>query len=113
MSRLNINDARSEALFASSLQRSDDPTAAQVLDAIGKAMRTLGTRGCAERMAQAFGDHPDAAVIRMRWARQIVADVFAPSAAWHGRPDVSTVAQIRLVPLGGFAHVSVLAGHAA
>jgi hypothetical protein len=27
--------------------------------------------GCAGRMAQEFGDHPDAAPSRMRWARQL------------------------------------------
>ena len=35
-----------------------------------------GGSGCAARVAQAFGDHPEAAVTRMRWARATVADVF-------------------------------------
>jgi hypothetical protein len=82
MSRLNINDVRSEALFASTLQRSDGCTAAQVRDAITAAIRQFGSRGCADRMAQEFGDHPGTAVARMRWARDRVAEVFeAPVAA--------------------------------
>jgi hypothetical protein len=84
MSRLNINDVRSEALFASPLQRSDGCTAAQVRDAITAAIRQFGNRGCAARMAQEFGDHPGTAVARMRWARDRVAEVFeAPDAAGH------------------------------
>jgi hypothetical protein len=76
MSRLNLNDVRSEALFVSALQPSDGPTAAQVRSAVVQAVRTLGTRGCAGRVAQEFGDTPQAAVTRMRWARQVVAEVF-------------------------------------
>ena len=32
-----------------------------------------GGSGCAARVAQAFGEHPEAAVTRMRWARTMVA----------------------------------------
>jgi hypothetical protein len=81
MSRLNINDVRSEALFVSALQRCDEPTAAQVRAAITRAVRRHGSRGCAAVMAQEFGDAPDAAVARMCWARRIVDEVFAAGAA--------------------------------
>jgi len=73
MTRLNINDARCEALFASWLQRSDSPTAERVAEAISRAVRQFGTRGCAGQMAQEFGDHPEAAADRMRWVRQLAA----------------------------------------
>jgi hypothetical protein len=76
---LNLNDVRSEALFASALQPSDKPTAAQVRAAITATVRRLGTQGCAARMAQEFGDEPQAAVNRMRWARQVIAESFAMS----------------------------------
>jgi hypothetical protein len=36
-------------------------------------VRRFGPRGCTELMAQEFGDHPDAAARRMRWARQLAA----------------------------------------
>jgi hypothetical protein len=75
-SRLEINQVRAEVLFASTLQRSENPTAAQVRAGIASAVRQFGSRGCATRMAQAFGDAPEAAVVRMRWARQAVAAVF-------------------------------------
>jgi hypothetical protein len=64
---------RPEALFASALQPSDAPSAEAIAGAITSAMRQLGPRGCAARMAQEFGDHPDTATARMRWARQLAA----------------------------------------
>jgi hypothetical protein len=39
-------------------------------------------------MAQEFGDHPETAVARMRWARQIVAKTF--EAARPGSPTSAT-----------------------
>jgi hypothetical protein len=80
MTRLNVNDARCEALFASGLQPSDDPTGAEVAEVISRTVRQLGIRGCAGRMAQEFGDHPEAAVDRMRWARRLVGEACAASA---------------------------------
>jgi hypothetical protein len=74
MAGLNVNDARCEALFASGLQRSDAPTAEAVAHAISRTVRELGTRGCASQMAQEFGDHPEAALDRMRWIRQLVGE---------------------------------------
>jgi hypothetical protein len=64
--------ARHEALFVSALQPSDAPTADAIARAIGWARLRFGARGCADRMAQEFGDHPDAASERMRWVRQLV-----------------------------------------
>ena len=65
------------ALFASTLQRSDAPSAGQARAAAAAALRAYGRRGCAEREAQEFGDHPEAAVARMRWARGVAGEVFA------------------------------------
>jgi hypothetical protein len=62
---------RCEALFASALQPSDSQTAGTVAEAIGCTVRRFGIRGCAGRMAQEFGDHPDAAASRVRWVRQL------------------------------------------
>ena len=71
VTRLNVSDARCVALFASGLQPSDAPTAETVTQAINRAIRRLRVRGCVAQMAQEFGDHPDAAATRMRWARQL------------------------------------------
>jgi len=77
MTRLNVNDARCEALFVSGLQRSDAPDAAGLAEFIRAAVREYGIRGCAGRMAEEFGEHPEAAAARMRWIRQLVAEVSA------------------------------------
>jgi hypothetical protein len=61
------------ALFSSGLQPSDAPTADMVATAISRAVQQFGLGGCAGRMAQEFGDHPDAAARRMRWVRQLIA----------------------------------------
>ena len=69
---LTISTARADALFASPLQRSDEPSPAQVHQAIAAALAAFGIQGCAARVAQAYGDHPETAVPRMRWARATV-----------------------------------------
>jgi hypothetical protein len=69
--------AWADALFVSALQRSDNPSAGQVRKAIAAAVRAHGGRGCAERVAQEFGDHPETAVARMRWARAAAGEMFA------------------------------------
>lgn len=70
-----------EALFASTLQRSDAPTPSEVSAAIRTSLRRhRGSRGCAAFCAREYGDHPDTAVARMRWA---IALVTAPSYSAH------------------------------
>ena len=81
-----------DALFVSVVQRSDEPSGDQVRKAIAAAMRAYGDRGCAERVAQEFGDHPETAVPRMRWARAAVGEAFgwsepAPDGT-RGRPEL-------------------------
>ena len=66
---LTISTARADALFASPLQRSDQPTVAEIHQAIAAALAAFGIRGCAARVAQAYGEHPETAAPRMRWAR--------------------------------------------
>ena len=72
------------ALFVSTLQRSDEPSATQVRRAAAAAVRSFGVPGCAAEVARAFGDHPDTAVPRMRWALAAVAEAFGGGGG--GRP---------------------------
>ena len=65
-----------DALFASVLQRSDESSTDQVRAAIAAAVRAYGSGGCLQRVAQEFGDHPEVAVARMRWARAVADEVF-------------------------------------
>jgi hypothetical protein len=70
-----------DALFASVLQRSDNPSAGQVRKAIAAAVRAYGRLGCVQRVAQEFGDHPEAAADRMRWARTVAGELSASPSA--------------------------------
>jgi hypothetical protein len=70
-----------DALFVSVLPRSENPSAGQVRKAIAAAVRAYGGLGCIQRVAQEFGDHPEAAVDRMRWARAVADELFASSPA--------------------------------
>ena len=86
MYRPSTSAVWADALFASMLQRSDGPSAGQVRKAVAAAMRAYGGRGCAERVAQEFGDHPETAIARMCWARGVVGEVFAaPGSEQDGR----------------------------
>jgi hypothetical protein len=84
MTRLNVKDARCVALFASELQRSDTPAPGELPEVLSRTVRRFGTAGCASRMAQEFGDHPQAAVSRMRWIRQLISEPPAPAAPRTG-----------------------------
>ena len=89
MNRRGVSAARCDALFVSPLQPSQEPGAQQVRQAVTAAARRFGERGCAGRVAQEFGEHPETAAARMRWARQAIAQVFAPTGSpgpGEGRP---------------------------
>ena len=77
MPRVNLHTMRCEALFASSLRRTDQPSPEKVREAIENSLRVLGARGCAAWVAQAYGDFPEAAVTRMHWVQNLVAEAFA------------------------------------
>jgi hypothetical protein len=59
---------RAEALFASSIQSSDQPTGVEVRGAVATTLRKFGIRGCAAAVAGEYGEHPDTACARMTWA---------------------------------------------
>ena len=86
MTGLNLTDAQCAALFASGLQQSDAPTGDAVAEAVQRTVRQFGIRGCEGRMAQEFGDHPEAAMDRMRWVRQLVGElpISSPAVACYG-----------------------------
>jgi hypothetical protein len=83
----SICDLPADALFASALQPSDALSVSQIRQAIAVALDAYGGAGCAGRVAQEFGDHPETAANRMHWAR-------ASAAALHRQPAPT----IRRVP---------------
>jgi hypothetical protein len=64
---------RAQALFVSHLQPSQQPRADQVAAAIEDSLRRLGPAGCAAAAAAEYGEHPDTAASRMRWALAVSA----------------------------------------
>ena len=77
MAYLSIGAVSADAVFVSALRRCDEPTEGQVRQAVAAAVRAFGCAGCAGRVAQEFGDHPETAVIRMRWACGVAREAFA------------------------------------
>jgi hypothetical protein len=76
-----ITVARAEALFISSVPTGATLTGTEVHAAVAAAVRAHGgVRQCAAEMAAAFGERPDVAVRRMRWALAIVAGAGAVTA---------------------------------
>ncbi len=68
--------ARAEALFVSPLQTGAVVTRAQADAAIRRAVATYHVRGCAVAVAGEYGEHPELAVPRMRWAADTVATLY-------------------------------------
>ena len=71
------HDVHSEALFVSHVQRSQQPTPELIRAAVSATVDRLGETGCAALVAQEFGEHPDCALGRMRWARHAARDAFS------------------------------------
>ncbi len=71
MTASEISDSQLEALFASTLQQSQPVSAEVAKAAMSRTVELLGPDGCACRMAQEFGDHPEEARDRMRWIRSL------------------------------------------
>ena len=72
MTVLDSADVRTEALFVSDLQSSQHPTPEVIRAVVTATVDRLGEGGCAALVAQEFGEHPDCALGRMRWARRAV-----------------------------------------
>lgn len=75
---LNLPAARAEALFCAPVPASP-LTRAECTAAIQAAVRTHHghVAECAADMAYAFGECPEVAAARMRWARETVAELYA------------------------------------
>ncbi|MFC7484451.1 hypothetical protein ACFQX7_36655 [Luedemannella flava] len=76
-----LTSAYAEALFNSELPTGSTPTRAEAATAIRRAIAEFGgVRACASVMASEYGDHPETAIRRMRWALA-VAESHVPTPA--------------------------------
>src|SRR5690349_13673210 len=95
MSGRMLECARAEALFVSSVQRSDQYSAAVVQEAIRHTVRRHGIRGCAELVAHEYGEHPEVAARRMLWALDAVRGAYTASLADKPRRIMATPRELR------------------
>ena len=85
--RTQLLAARAAALFASELPTGSRPSGSAIDAAVAASVRGFGgTRGCVAMMATAYGDCPETAAPRMRWALAMVAGTR------HREPDRHLVA---------------------
>jgi hypothetical protein len=74
---MKLDTARAEALFASSAGTGATLTRGEIDRLIADAVRDRGgVRGCVAVLATRYGDGPETAVPRMRWALRIVRDTY-------------------------------------
>jgi len=69
-----------EAVFASDLQPSQPVSTARAWAAVTAAVARHGAQGCVEILAREFGERPETAAPRMRFAREL-ADVLTAATA--------------------------------
>lgn len=76
-----FDTVRAEALFASALQASQEPSAVQVRSAVTSTLRRFGVKGCAARVAGEFGEYPETSAARMNWALNMIGSAYQELAA--------------------------------
>ena len=91
----SVRALQADALFASPLQRSDQVSVSTIRQAVALALDAYGDTGCAGQVAQEFGDHPETAAARMRWARAAAAALDQPSLTAHPRTPAPAGARPR------------------
>ena len=69
------------ALFVSDLSNQCCPSAAAAAAAVRNAIAAYGgVQGCIAEVAAAYGEHPEIAAPRMRWACQTIDAIYSPDA---------------------------------
>jgi len=80
MTRSILDIARTRALALSTVSAHQPLDRAATEEVIRRTMRSHGgVRGCAAAIAQQYGEHPELAAPRMRWASQRVAALYQPA----------------------------------
>jgi hypothetical protein len=79
-----ITAARAAALFVSDISAKARPTRVEAEEAIRRAIRLHGgSRGCVADMAARYGDYPELAAARMKWARGVAESMRHPAVVSH------------------------------
>jgi hypothetical protein len=73
--------ARAQALAVSAISAAEGLDRASVDAAVRATVRALGgVDGCVAALAREFGERPETAPLRMRWAKQAVSSLYATPA---------------------------------
>jgi hypothetical protein len=102
MSQNILDLARTRALAVSLAPAAQPLDRAAADAAIRLAMRIHGgSRGCTAALAQQYGDRPELAAPRVRWARQRIAALYpAGTAQAADSPTATTAASLTVFPAG-------------
>ena len=76
----SIQTLQADALFASTLQLSDDLSIIHIRRAIAMTVDHTAPQDAPDRSPREFGDHPETAPMRMCWARATAAALDSKSA---------------------------------
>jgi len=69
--------ARAAVLFASDLPTGSRPSGVTLDAAVADALHACGgTPGCVAMMAATYGDYPETAALRMRWALSVAMNTY-------------------------------------
>jgi hypothetical protein len=101
----SVQTLQADALFASAVQYSDDLSIIHIRRAIAMALDAYGAAGCAGRVAQEFGDHPETAAVRMRWARATAAALDSQSAPTIRRIAAADSSVLGRKPMAGLSAI--------
>ncbi|MER7007203.1 hypothetical protein ABT297_29770 [Dactylosporangium sp. NPDC000555] len=69
------------ALFVSDAPKSRDLDDATIRETVDRTLERLGPDECYARAAEEFGDHPELALGRIQWARELCTRAMAPALA--------------------------------
>ncbi|MFF5228671.1 hypothetical protein [Dactylosporangium sp. NPDC000521] len=78
-----VTEFIAEAVFASDLQPSRPVTVAEAWAAVTAAVTRFGAQGCVDVLAREYGERPETAAPRMRFARELAATL-TPATALAG-----------------------------
>jgi hypothetical protein len=99
-SEAGLLTARADALFTSDLSARCCHSQAEITAAIIRAIRShSAVGGCAGEVAAAYGEHPETAAPRMRWARAAAERISCSAASPVADPKPG-----RHVPADGGVH---------
>ncbi|GAA1499440.1 hypothetical protein GCM10009827_001050 [Dactylosporangium maewongense] len=75
-----VTEFIAEAVFASDLQPSRPVTVAEAWAAVTVAVTRHGAQGCVDVLAREYGERPETAAPRMRFARELAATLMPATA---------------------------------